>query len=343
MLGFVAFWKNPVLRWHMRRRDFIALLGSAAVAVPFAALAQQLGRVRRMPNVGILNYAAADDALVKEFRRALGELGHIEGQSLTITYRWADGRFERLPTLAAELVASKVDVIIALGPATWAAKEATDTIPIIIAFSGDPVGNGMVSNLARPGGNITGFSYMSTDLASKRLELLSKAFSKSRHIGILYNPNEPATVLEMRETDIAARKIGVTLQPLAARSLDELDARFEAAVREQADALIVFTHGFAVLSRKSIIELAARQRLPTMYGWREFVEEGGLMSYGPNVAVMVQKAASYVDRIIKGEKPGELPVEQPARLELIVNLKTANALGIDIPPTLLAVADAVIE
>ena len=327
----------------MKRREFITLVGGAAAAVPFAALAQQLGRVRRMPNVGILNYAAADDALVNEFRRALGELGHIEGQSLTIAYRWADGRFERLPNLAAELVTSKVDVIIALGPATWAAKEATDTIPIVIAFSGDPVGNGVVSNLARPGGNITGFSYMSTDLASKRLELLSKAFSKSGRIGILYNPNEPATVLEMRETDIAARKIGATLQPLAARSPDELAARFEATVREQADALIVFTHGFAVLNRKSIIELAARQRLPTMYGWREFVDEGGLMSYGPNVAVMVQKAASYVDRIIKGEKPGDLPIEQPARLELIVNLKTTKALGIDIPPTLLAVADAVIE
>jgi putative ABC transport system substrate-binding protein len=327
----------------MRRRDFISLLGGAAVPVPIRAVAQQLGRVRRIPNVGILNYAAADDALVKEFRRALGELGHIEGQSLTITYRWADGRFERLPNLAAELVASKVDVIIALGPATWAAKEATDTIPIIIAFSGDPVGNGVVSNLARPGRNITGFSYMSTDLASKRLELLSKTFSRNGRIGILYNPNEPATVLEMRETDVAARKISVTLQPLAARSPDELDACFESAVREQADALIVFTHGFAVLNRKIIIGLAARKRLPTMYGWREFVDEGGLMSYGPNVAVMVRKAASYVDRIIKGEKPGDLPVEQPARFELIVNLKTTRALGIDIPPTLLAVADAVIE
>jgi len=326
----------------MLRRDFITLLGGATAA-PFAALAQQAGRVRRMPNVGILNYAAANDALMNEFRRALAELGHIEGQSLTITYRWADGRFERLPDLAAELVASKVDVIIALGPATWAAKAVTDTIPIVIAFSGDPVGNGVVSNLARPGRNITGFSYMSTDLASKRLELLSKAFSKNGHIGILYNPNEPATVLELRETDIAARKIGVTLQPLAARSRDELDASFEAAVREQADALIVFTHGFAVLNRKSIIELVARRRLPTMYGWREFVDEGGLMSYGPNVPAMVQKAASYVDRIIKGEKPGDLPIEQPARLELIINLKTIGALGIDIPPTLLAVADAVIE
>jgi putative tryptophan/tyrosine transport system substrate-binding protein len=299
--------------------------------------------MRRVPNVGILNYAASEDALVSEFRSALRELGHIEGQTLTITYRWADGRFERLPRLAAELVASKVDVIIALGPATWAAKSATDTIPIVIAFSGDPVGNGVVSNLARPGGNITGFSYMSTDLAAKRIELLSQTFPKNGRIGILYNPSEPATALEMRETETAARAIGVTLQPLAASSPDELNECFATAVREKADALIVFTHGFAVLNRRRIIEQAASQRLPTMYGWREFVDEGGLMSYGPSVPVMVRKAASYVDRIIKGEKPGDLPIEQPARLELIVNLKTAKTLGLNVPPTLLARADGVIE
>jgi putative tryptophan/tyrosine transport system substrate-binding protein len=326
----------------MRRREFITLIGGA-VAAPSAALSQQLGRGRRIPNVGILNYAAADDTLVSDFRAALGELGHVEGQSLTITYRWADGHFERLPNLAAELVAGNVDVIIALGPATWAAKAATNIIPIVIAFSGDPVGNGVVSNLARPGGNITGFSYMSTDLAAKRIELLSKTFPKNRRIGILYNPAEPATALEMRETETAARTIGVTLQPLAVAGPDELDEAFKAAVREQADALIVFTHGFAVLNRKRIVGQATAQRLPVMYGWREFVDEGGLMSYGPNVPVMVRKAARYVDRIIKGEKPGDLPIEQPTRLELIVNLKAAKALGFDIPAALLAVADSVIE
>ena len=326
----------------MRRREFIMLIGGA-VAAPSAALCQQPGRGRRIPNVGILNYAAADDALVSDFRTALGELGHVEGQSLTVTYRWADGHFERLPNLAAELVAGNVDVIIALGPATWAAKAATNIIPIVIAFSGDPVGNGVVSNLARPGGNITGFSYMSTDLAAKRIELLSKTFPKNRRIGILYNPAEPATALEMRETEAAARTIGVKLQPLAVAGPDELNEVFKAAVREQADALIVFTHGFAVLNRKRIVEQATAERLPVMYGWREFVDEGGLMSYGPNVPVMVRKAALYVDRIIKGEKPGDLPIEQPTRLELIVNLKTAKALGFDIPPALLAIADSVIE
>jgi len=327
----------------VRRREFITVLGGAAVAWPLAARAQQAGRGQRVPHVGILNYAAAQDPLVDEFRSALHELGRVDGQSLSITYRWADGQLNRLPALASELVASNVSVIIALGPASWAAKRATSTIPIVMAFSGDPVGNGVVSNLARPGGNITGFSYMSTDLAAKRLEMLSRLFPKNARLGILYNPAEPATELEMRETEAAARTIGVALRPMATRDPDDLEGVFEAAVRERVDAVIVFTHGFAVLNRARIIEHAARRGLPTMYGWREFVSDGGLMSYGPNVPEMVRKAASYVDRILKGEKPGDLPIQQPVRLELIINLKTAKALNLEIPPTLLALADEVIE
>ena len=324
----------------MNRRGFISALGGAAAAWPLTVRAQ---KPRRVPHVGILNYATDHDALVDEFRSALRELGYIEGQTVAITHRWADGHMERLPALAAELVATNVDVIIALGPATWAAKRTTSTVPIIIAFSGDPVGNDVVPSLARPRGNITDFSYMSTDLAAKRLELMSRTFPKNARIGILYNPAEPATALEMRETAAAARTIGVSLRPLAAEHPDQLESVFEAAGRAQADAVIVFTHGFAVLNRGRIIQLAARQRLPTMYGWREFVREGGLMSYGPNVPVMVRKAASYVDRIIKGEKPGDLPIEQPTKFELIINLKTARALGLDVPNTLLALADEVIE
>ena len=331
----------------LRRRELITLLGGAAVAPavfwPLAVRAQKGDRPGRIASVGILNYAAAQDARVNEFRVGLRELGYVEGRNLATTYRWADGRLDRLPELAAELVASNVDVIIAIGPAVWAAKRTTTTVPIVIAFSGDPVGNGVVSNLARPGGNITGFSYMSTDLAAKRLELLNQTFPTNARIAVLYNPAEPATALEMQETQAAARAIGVALQPLAARDRDELEQAFAAAARERADALLVFTHGFAVLNGGRIIELAARQRLPTMYGWRDFVDEGGLMSYGPNIQLLVRKAAGYVDRIIKGEKPGDLPVEQPARLELIVNLKTAKALGVTIPPTLLVRADAVIE
>ena len=319
----------------------IALLGWLAVLMVGTAVSAQ--SPRRTARVGILNYAAAQDARVTESRDGLRELGYVEGQNLAITYRWADGRLDRLPQLAAELVASNVDVIIAIGPAVWAAKLTTSIVPIVIAFSGDPVGNGVVSNLARPGGNITGFSYMSTDLAAKRLELLNRMFPGNPRIAILYNPDEPATAQEMRETETAARAIGVTLQPLAARHPNDLERAFAAAVRERSGALIVFTHGFAVLNRGRIIELAARQRLPTMYGWRDFVNEGGLMSYGPDIPVMVRKAASYVDRIIKGEKPGDLPVEQPARLELIVNLKTAKALGVTIPRPLLLQVDQMIE
>ena len=313
------------------------------LAVLMVATAGSAQSPRRIARVGILNYAAAQDARVNEFRDGLRELGYVEGQNLAITYRWADGRLDHLPQLAAELVASNVDVIIAIGPAVWAAKRTTSTVPIVIAFSGDPVGNGVVSNLARPGGNITGFSYMSTDLAAKRLELLSEMFPRNARIAILYNPDEPATAQEMRETEAAARAIGVTLQPLAARHRDDLEQVFATAARERSHALIVFTHGFAVLNRGRIIELAARQRLPTMYGWRDFVNEGGLISYGPDIPVMVRKAAYYVDRIIKGEKPGDLPVEQPARLELIINLKMAKALGLTIPPPLLLRADHVIQ
>jgi ABC-type uncharacterized transport system substrate-binding protein len=324
----------------VKRRDFITLLGAAA-AWPLAARAQQ--PMRRLARVGILNYAAEQDRRVNDFRNALRELGYSERQNLAVTYRWADGRMEQLPTLAAELVSSDVEVIIAIGPAVWAAKRATSTVPIVMAFSGDPVGNGVVSNLARPGGNITGFSYMSTDLAAKRLELLNQIFPRSHRIGILYSQDEPATVQEMRETEAAARVLGVTLQPMAARHPDELERTFAAGIQEGANALIVFTHGFAVLNGGRIIEQAARQRLPTMYGWRDFVEEGGLMSYGPDIPLMVKKAARYVDRILKGEKPGDLPVEQPARLEFLVNLKTAKTLGLEVPATLLARADEVIE
>jgi putative tryptophan/tyrosine transport system substrate-binding protein len=304
------------------------------------ARAQQPAKI---PRVGILNYASARDVRVAQFHEALRELGYVEGKNFTVAYRWAEGALQRLPGLAVELVADKVDVIIALGPAVWAAKRATTTVPIVIAFSGDPVGDGVVSSLARPDGNITGFSYMSTDLAAKRLELLSQAFSTGQRIGVLYNPQEPATRLEMQQTESAAIALRVTLQPLSVRDADELDQAFDAAVRDRAEALLVFTHGFAVLNRSRIMELAARHRLPTLYGWRDFVDEGGLMSYGPDIEILVRRAASYVDRIIRGAKPRDLPIEQPTRLRLVVNLKTARTLGLELPPTLLARADEVIE
>jgi putative ABC transport system substrate-binding protein len=305
------------------------LLSGLTVSLLAPRVAAQLSR--RFAHVGILNYAAAQDIRVREFRDGLRELGYVEGQNLAFTYRWADGRLDRLPDLAAELVAAKVDVIIAIGPAVWAAKRATTTIPIVIAFSGDPVGNGIVANLGRPGGNITGFSYMSTDLAAKRLELLTQMLAPQPRVGILYNPDEPATELEMQQTKAAAPAILAKLHPLATRQPNDLPPAFAEAVRERVDALIVFTHGFAVLNGPRIIELAARSRMPTMYGWRDFVDDGGLISYGPNIELMVKKAASYVDRIVKSEKPGDLPVQQATKVELIINMKTAKTLGLTFP------------
>jgi putative ABC transport system substrate-binding protein len=326
----------------MRRREVIALLGTA-VLPPRHVFAQQGPSTSRIPRIGVLNYAAENYSRVEDFRRELRALGYVEGQNLAVAHRWADGRSERLPELAVELINGGIDVMIALGPAAWAAKRATSTVPIVIAFSGDLVGTGMVSNLARPGGNVTGFSYMSTDLAGKRLQLLAETFSTSGHIGVLYSPAEPATTLEMEQTQKAAQTLGITLVPVMARHPDEFEQAFVTASRERANAVVAFTHGLVELNRERLIDVAARHRLPTMYGWRDFVAAGGLMSYGPDVQALVRKAASYVDRIIKGEKPGDLPVEQPTTLELVINLKTAKALGLTIPPTLLARADEVIE
>ena len=325
----------------MRARILITL---SACVVVLALSADASSQTRRNPpTVGVLNYGAAHDALVNQFLSALRDLGYIDAKSVIIIQRHADGDLDRLPELAAELVAAKVDVIIALGPAVWAAKQATTTIPIVIAFSGNPEQQGVVASLAHPGGNITGFSYMSSDLAGKRLELLCSVFARCHSIAVLYNPQEPATKRELEETETAARNLGVTLKPVPVRYPDELGEAFANAGRGQVEGLLVFTHGFAVLNSAHIIALAARQRLPVLYGWREFVEDGGFMSYGPDVRILVRQAALYVDRILKGEKPSELPVQQPTRLELIINLKTARALGLTVAPPLLARADEVIE
>ncbi len=267
----------------MRLIGAVVLAVSLALA-PLGAEAQY--RAGKVPRVGILNSDTEQDARVDEFRDGLRKLGYVEGQNLLITYRWADGRLDRLPALADDLLASHVDVIVAIGASVWAAKRQTSTVPIVMAFSGDPVGTGMVSSLARPGGNITGLSFMSSDLAAKRLELLKQTFPRIARVAVLYLPAEVSTVPELRETEAAARTIGVTLQCLEVRHPDDLEPLFAKATRERADALLVFAHAFAFTHRDRIIELAARQRLPTMFGWREFVDVGGLMSYGPNVIDM---------------------------------------------------------
>lgn len=324
----------------MKRRDFIltSVSGLLIVASPLAA--QQRAAVS---HVGILNYAADDDIRVRQFREALAKLGYVDGRNLTIMLRSANGIFEHLPGLANELVTAKVDAIIALGPAAFAARNATTMIPIIVAFSGDMVEMGVVESLARPGGNITGFSYMSSDLAGKRLELLSNAIYKSSRIGVLYNPLEPATQAELAATEAAAITLKVVAVPIATRTTEELDVAFRSAKSLNLDGVIVLTHGFAVLNRTRIIELAAHYRVPTLHGWRDFVAEGGLMSYGPDIEVLVRGAARHVDRILRGAKPAELPVEQPTRLLLSINLKAAAALEMTFSPAILLSADEVVE
>ena len=325
----------------MRRRLFITLLGGVAVVWPLGPRAQQPPQPAR---VGILHPGSPPDPWLDGLRQGLRDLGYVEGNNLLIDYRWAERQGERLEGLAQELIDNKVDVIVIMtGPAVLAVKERTARVPIVMAVSGDPVGTGVVTSLARPGGNITGFSLMSAELAGLRLSVLREAVPTARRIGVLYNPTERPTEREMRETEAAAVTLGVTLQPLEARDGDDLDQAFASAVAGKVDALITFAHGFAFIHRRRIAQLAARHRLPAMYGWREYAEIGGLMTFGPNVTATLRRAASYVDRILKGANPGDLPIEQPAKFELVVNLKTAKALGLTIPPSILIRADEVIE
>jgi putative tryptophan/tyrosine transport system substrate-binding protein len=325
----------------MQRREFITLLGGAAAAWPLAARAQPPPRPAR---IGILHPGSPPDPWLDGLRQGLRDLGYVEGQNLSVEYRWAEGKGERLDSLAQELFASKIEVLVVMtGPAVLAAKQQSKTVPIVMAVSGDPVGTGVVTNLARPEGNVTGFSLMSADLAGLRLGVLKEAIPTAKRVAVLYNPAEPPTVREMRETEAAAQTLGVTLQPVEARSTDALDQAFANAAQGHADALITFAHGFAFLHRRRIADLAVQNRLPAMYGWREFADIGGLMAYGPNVTATLRRAATYVDRIIKGAKPAALPVEQPTKFELVINLKTAKALDLKIPSSLMLRADEVIE
>ena len=294
-------------------------------------------------HVGILNYAGPSDIRANQFNDALRALGYREGSNLKLTHKWADGKMDELPVLAAQLVADKVDVIIALGPAVWAARNATTTIPIVIAFSGDPVGQNVVASLAKPGGNITGFSYMSTGLAEKRLELLSQYFSKTKRVAVLFSVQEPATALELKRTDDVGPGFGVTVVRAPVAKPDDLDQAFSHAIAQGADTMIVLTHGFAVLNAQRIMELGSQHKMPVLYGWHDFVVQGGLMSYGPDIELLVRRAAGYVDRILRGDKPGNLPVEQPARLLLSINMNAAKSIGIEVPEALLLRADRIIE
>ena len=317
------------------------LLGLLAALPP--ADAQQPAKV---PRIGSLwtSPLPATAHLVEAFRHGLRELGYVEGQNIAIEFRSAERRSERLPGLAAELVRLGVDVIVAPGTeAALAAKNATGTIPIVMVNVGDPVGTGLAQSLARPGGNITGLSRLDQELSGKRLQLLTEVVPKVSRVAALYNPDNPSLALSFRETEVAARTLGVELRSLAVRGPNEFETAFQAATRGRAGALIVLGDALTFRHRARIADLAAKHRLPAIFGAGEYVDAGGLMSYSPNLSDMYRRAATYVDKILKGAKPADLPVEQPTRFELVLNLKTAKALGLTIPQSILIRADHVIQ
>jgi ABC-type uncharacterized transport system substrate-binding protein len=325
----------------MRRREFITLLGGVVVASwPLAVRAQQTTKLR---SLGFLT-AGRDSPGLPALLERLRQLGWIEGKTIVIEYRYAENRNDRLPELAAELVRLNVDVIVAAGTlAPLAAKRATATIPIVMTSAGDPLGTRLVSGLARPGGNVTGLSLMSPDISGKRLELIEQIVPDIARVAIIWNATNPYPALVFGQTESAARQLNIVVQSLEVRTPDDVNSALEAAVREKANALITVEDPLTVNYRKQIADFAAKNRLPTMSGLREYVDAGGLLSYGPALGDLYRRAAGYVDKILKGAKPSELPVEQPTKFELVINLKTANALGLTIPPDMLAIADAVIE
>ncbi len=323
----------------MRRRTFIAILGAAA-AWPVAARAQ---KTARMPRLGVLLYSTPqDDPQARALQDGLRDLGYIDGQNISIEYRFAEGKVERLPDLAADLVRLKPDLLFPIGGdvAPFVSK-ATRTIPIVFVISADPLQLGLVASLARPGGNATGFSFLQDELASKRLELLKEVAPRISRVAFLSNPDHPDN--ELRLAQPAATALGVHLQPIEMRGPNDLDGALQAVTQASVDALYVVASRQTVASLPRIVNFATKNELPLAGGWGAWAQAGGLLSYGPNVGEIVRNAASYVDKIFKGAKPGDLPVQQPTRFELIINLRSAKALGLSIPESLLLRADKVLE
>ena len=324
-----------------------------ATAVVLLLLAASLGTAAaqpagKVPRVGYLLAGSHSDPqrqrLLEAFRQGLRELGYVEGQNIAIESRWAEGQYDRYPALAADLVRSKVDVIVAQsGAATRAAQQATRTIPIVMSLSNDAVGSGLVASLARPGGNVTGLTIMAPDLAGKQFQLLKEVVPKVSRVALLTNPANPASAPFLREAEVAARALGVRLQTLEARDPQEIDSAFAAMTRERAGALLIHADALFGNQRRQIAELATKRRLPAVYGVREYAEAGGLMAYGANHIDLVRRAATFVDKILKGAKPGDLPVEQPTKFDLVINLRTAKAIGLTIPPSVLQRADQIID
>jgi ABC-type uncharacterized transport system substrate-binding protein len=331
----------------MNRRDAaIALvLGALGCAVaPRVVKAQQAGKVYR---VGYLSTPTRESVArgVDAFLRKLRELGWIEGRNLVIEFRWAEGDVTRLPQLASELIRDKVDLIVApAGSAALAAKKATSTIPIVMIFPSDPVELGLVANLARPGGNVTGTTFTpDAEIFGKQLEILKTAFPRAVRVAVLWNREDESFRVEAKPVDVAARSLGVRLQHVEARGPQQFDSAFGAMARERADALLVSGSSTFLAHRATLAELALRNRMPTMASFREMVEAGGLMAYAVNMADFVGRSAVYVDKILRGAKPADLPVEQPTKFELVISLRTAKALGVELPQSLLLRADQILE
>jgi ABC-type uncharacterized transport system substrate-binding protein len=326
------------------RRTFVGALAGALLSSPLAVEAQQVGRVRR---VGYLaqNSAETSPHLLVAFRHALGEHGWVEGQNILIEVRYADGKVDRLPALVAELIRLNVDVIVTgSSRASWAAKDATKSIPIVMAASVDALGEGLVTSLAHPGGNVTGMTFLAgPEIAGKQLQLLKEVAPAASRVAVLTNPTNRSHAGYARELKVTARSLGGALQVLEAKDPDQIDSAFVAMTRERAGALLVLTDSLFVGERRRVVDLAARSRLPALYSQREFVVDGGLLSYGPGLTDMWRRAAMHVDKILRGTKPGDMPVEQPTKFELVINLTTAKTLGLTIPQSSLLRADEVIQ
>jgi putative ABC transport system substrate-binding protein len=328
------------------RRTFIGSVASGLLATPIAVVAQQAAKV---PRIGMLLSGSAPSPgqpspFLDAFRAGLRELSYVEGQNIVIEYRWSEGRDERFSELAADLVRLNVAVIVTQGsPAVRAAKAATSTIPIVMAFVGDPVGLGVAASLARPGANVTGLSLLDEDLDGKRIELLKAVVPGLTRLAMLWSANDLGMTLAYSRVEVAARALGLSVQSLELRGADDLPGAFDAARRGRAEALIVTAQPFTQRLRAQILDLVAQHRLPAMYTLRAFADAGGLMAYGTSLSDLFRRSASYVDKILRGAKPADLPIEQPTKFELVINLKTAKALGVAIPQSVLLRADEVIQ
>jgi ABC-type uncharacterized transport system substrate-binding protein len=328
---------------RLKRREFMALLGGAAASWPLAARAQSS---RKAPTIGVLlpGTAASFALRTKALLEGLRDLGYVDGRTIAIEWRWGQDKVEGLPELAADLVGRNVDVLVTGGtPAAKALKNATGTIPIVMAIIGDPVAAGLVESLARPGGNATGFSIVAPDLSGKRLELLREIVPAISPVAVMLNTRNPQSQFELNEMQAAARAMGLELNPVRVSPADTLEDAFAGMRAASVRALVILTDPIFFSQRDRIVDLAARSRLPAMYFFQEFAEGGGLVSYGPSDTDLYRRSATYVHRILHGAKPGELPIEQPTKFDLVINLKAAKALGLDISPLLLARADKVIE